>query len=61
MTVVDPAPQRSNHPVDGAETKVELYWLPLGASGHSVRLNGKVFEAIAAWSRRRERPTSLRA
>jgi hypothetical protein len=25
-----------------------LYWLPLGAGGHSVRLNGLVFEAIAA-------------
>ena len=27
---------------------VELYWLPLGAGGHSVRLNGKVFEAVVA-------------
>jgi hypothetical protein len=27
---------------------IDLYWLPLGAGGHSVRLNGKVFEAIAA-------------
>jgi hypothetical protein len=27
---------------------VDLYWLPLGAGGHSVRLNGRVFEAIAA-------------
>jgi hypothetical protein len=27
---------------------VDLYWLPLGAGGHSVRLNGLVFEAIAA-------------
>jgi len=27
---------------------VDLYWLPLGAGGHSVRLNGKVYEAIAA-------------
>ena len=25
-----------------------LYWLPLGAGGRFVRLNGKVFEAIAA-------------
>jgi hypothetical protein len=22
---------------------VDLYWLPLGAGGHSVRVNGKVF------------------
>jgi hypothetical protein len=27
---------------------VDLYWLPLGAGGHSVRLNGLVFEAVAA-------------
>ena len=24
---------------------VDLYWLPLGAGGHSVRLNGRAFEA----------------
>jgi hypothetical protein len=30
------------------EPGVELYWLPLGAGGHSVRLNGGVFEAVAA-------------
>lgn len=29
-------------------TGIDLYWLPLGAGGHSVRLNGLVFEAIAA-------------
>jgi hypothetical protein len=28
--------------------RVDLYWLPLGAGGHSVRFNGKVFEAVAA-------------
>jgi hypothetical protein len=27
---------------------IDLYWLPLGAGGRSVRLNGLVFEAIAA-------------
>ena len=27
---------------------VDLYWLPLGAGGHSVRLNGKIFEAVAS-------------
>jgi hypothetical protein len=32
---------------------VDLYWLPLGAGGHSVRLNGKVFEAAAAHLQRR--------
>ena len=27
---------------------IDLYWLPLGAGGRSVRLNGRVFEAVAA-------------
>ncbi len=27
---------------------MSLYWLPLGAGGRSVRLNGRAFEAIAA-------------
>jgi hypothetical protein len=27
---------------------VDLYWLPLGAGGHSVRLNGRVYETLAA-------------
>jgi hypothetical protein len=30
------------------EPGIDLYWLPLGAGGHSVRLNGRVFEAVAA-------------
>ena len=36
-------------------TGIDLYWLPLGAGGHSVRLNGKVFEAVAASLHRRKR------
>ena len=32
---------------------VDLYWLPLGAGGHFVRLNGQVYEAIAARLQRR--------
>ena len=27
---------------------VDLYWLPLGAGGHFVRLNGRMFEAVVA-------------
>src|SRR4029450_12721924 len=27
---------------------VELYWIPLGAGQHVVRLSGRVFEAISA-------------
>ena len=34
---------------------MDLYWIPLGAGGHSVRLNGKVFEALAAARARRPR------
>jgi hypothetical protein len=37
-----------------SESGVDLYWLPLGAGGHSVRLNGRVFEAVAARLERRE-------
>jgi hypothetical protein len=33
---------------------VDLYWLPLGAGGHSVRVNGRLFEAVVA--RRERRP-----
>jgi hypothetical protein len=32
---------------------VDLYWLPLGAGGHFVRLNGRMFEAVAARAARR--------
>jgi hypothetical protein len=32
---------------------VDLYWLPLGAGGHSVRLNGRVFEAVVSRLERR--------
>src|SRR6266487_5313172 len=36
-----------------SEPGVDLYWLPLGAGGHSVRLNGRIFEAVAARLERR--------
>jgi hypothetical protein len=32
---------------------VDLYWLPLGAGGRFVRLNGRVYEALAARVHRR--------
>ena len=34
---------------------VDLYWLPLGAGGHSVRWNGKIYEAATAWVEHRQR------
>jgi hypothetical protein len=36
-----------------SEPGVDLFWLPLGAGGHSVRLNGRVVEAVAARLERR--------
>jgi hypothetical protein len=40
----------ASHP----RTGVDLYWLPLGAGGRSVRWNGRVFEAAAALVDHRE-------
>ena len=37
------------------ETGIDLYWLPLGAGGHSVRWNGRIFEWVAAALERRQR------
>jgi hypothetical protein len=31
-----------------AMASIDLYWLPLGAGGHSVRYNGRAYEAVAA-------------
>jgi len=35
--------------------EIDLYWLPLGAGGHSVRLNGLIFEWVAARIGHRDR------
>lgn len=35
------------------KSSVDLYWLPLGAGGHSVRLNGQIFETVSAFLERR--------
>ena len=32
---------------------IDLYWLPLGAGGHFVRLNGRLYEAAKAYLERR--------
>jgi hypothetical protein len=34
--------------------RIDLLWLPLGAGGRSVRLNGRVFETIQSRRQRRE-------
>ena len=36
----------------------DLYWIPLGAGGHCVRLCGRAFELLAA-ARGRRRPADL--
>jgi hypothetical protein len=38
-----------------AASSIDLYWLPLGAGGHFVRLNGRMYEAVAALRERRAR------
>ena len=38
----------------GEGASIDLLWLPLGAGGHSVRLNGRVFEWCAARLARRD-------
>ena len=41
--------------LDGGLAAVDLYWIPLGAGQHVVRLSGKLFEATSAWLQRRPR------
>jgi hypothetical protein len=41
--------------LDGGLAAVDLYWIPLGAGQHVVRLSGKLFEATRAWLQRRPR------
>jgi len=40
-------------PVESSGASIDLYWLPLGAGGHFVRLNGRIYEAIRAVHDRR--------
>jgi hypothetical protein len=43
---------------EACEAGIDLYWLPLGAGGWFVRLNGRIYEAIHALLERR-RPLDL--
>jgi hypothetical protein len=38
-----------------SRTAADLYWIPLGAGGHCVRFNGRVYEAIQAARQHRQR------
>jgi hypothetical protein len=51
-------PLRARFAPVAAEASIELYWLPLGAGGWFVRLNGRIWEAIHA-RRERRRPLDL--
>lgn len=42
-------------PVGERGSGIDLYWLPLGAGGWFVRLNGKAYEALVALRERRPR------
>jgi hypothetical protein len=44
--------ERPSLPQNGA---VELFWIPLGAGAHAAKTSGKIFEAVAAFLRRRPR------
>jgi hypothetical protein len=49
-------PSRDRHAGPSSAAGVDLYWIPLGAGGHCVAFNGRVFEMIeAAWQRRGRR------
>ena len=37
------------------ERSIDLYWIPLGAGAHVVRISGRLFEAISAAAGRRSR------
>ncbi len=49
--MIRPRPQAMPDRASGSS--IDLYWLPLGAGGHSVRLNGRVFEAVVSRLERR--------
>jgi hypothetical protein len=54
--VTDAIEQRASTATSGDEVgTVDLFWIPLGAGGHSVRFNGIVYESATAIMQRRTR------
>ena len=49
------APDSRAHTSSATVACAVLYWIPLGAGGHSVRFNGVVYETISAIVQRRPR------
>ena len=41
--------------VNPPTSEIDLYWIPLGAGQHVVRVSGKIFEALSALVQRRRR------
>lgn len=52
--VIDKHSERAVTSGQARDSSVDLYWLPLGAGGRSVRWNGRLFEAVV--SRHQHRP-----
>ncbi len=50
-----PSEPESRWPCDPSEQSgaVDLYWIPLGAGAHIVRISGKLFERVSAFVQRR--------
>ena len=46
---------RDSEPAAERSAAVDLYWIPLGAGAHVVRISGKLFEAVSALVGRRSR------
>jgi hypothetical protein len=46
---------RDSEHAPGSTAAVDLYWIPLGAGAHVVRISGKLFEAASALVGRRSR------
>jgi hypothetical protein len=46
---------RGSEHAAGCAAAVDLYWIPLGAGAHVVRISGKLFEAVSAVVDRRSR------
>jgi hypothetical protein len=51
VTVVDRNPPGTES--SRSRASIDLYWLPLGAGGQFVRMNGRIYEALAARLARR--------
>jgi hypothetical protein len=54
-----PADDAATGSLAGSTSSVELFWIPLGAGNHVVRLNGIAYEAIVAARQRRPRARLL--